>query len=129
MERLTKEGQRRRFGDGVLFQQQGDDSNGFWLIETGQVKTCRHGTKGELTVFAVLGPGDLFGELAFFAGTPRQVDAFADGDVDAIWIGGAVIRKLLATDTDLSFFLLQSMANQLRVALDRFDGNYIVDLA
>ena len=121
VERLTNEGRRRRFADGVLFQQQGDDSKGFWLIETGQVKTCRHGRNGELTVFAVLGPGDLFGELAFFAGTPRQVDAFADGDVDAIWIGGPVIRKLLAKDPDLSFFLLQSMANQLRVALDRFD--------
>lgn len=121
MERLTAEGQRRCFADGVLFQQQGDGSDGFWLIETGQVKTCRHSSKGELIVFAVLGPGDLFGELAFFAGTPRQVDALADGDVAAIWIRAPLIRKSLATDPDLSFFLLQSMANQLRVALDRLD--------
>jgi CRP/FNR family transcriptional regulator, cyclic AMP receptor protein len=121
VERLTKEGQRRRFADGVLFQQQGEDSNGFWLIETGQVKTCRHGSKGELTVFAVFGPGDIFGELAFFAGIARQVDALADGDVDAIWIGALLIKKLLATDPDFSFFLLQSMANQLRIALDRVE--------
>lgn len=119
--RLTSEGQKRHFASGALFQQQGDDGNGIWLIETGQVKVCRFGSNGELTVFAVLGPGDLFGELSYFAGTSRQTDALADGAVGAIWIGASLIKKLLGSDPDLSFFLLQSMANQLGAALDRLD--------
>ena len=119
--RLAADGLRQHFPDGVLLQQQGDDSKGIWLIETGQVKVCRFGNDGDLTVFAVLGPGDIVGELAFFAGTPRQNSIVADGAVDAIWIGAALLKRLLATNPDLSLFLLHSLAKQLGTALDRLD--------
>jgi CRP-like cAMP-binding protein len=119
--RLTADGLRHHFPDGALFQQQGDDGNGIWLIESGQVKVCRFGSDGDLTVFAVLGPGDIIGELSFFAGTPRQNDAVADGEVDAIWISAGLLNRLLASTPDLSLFLLQSLAKQLGTALNRLD--------
>jgi CRP-like cAMP-binding protein len=120
-QRLTADGLRHHFSDGVLFQQQGDDGNGLWLIEAGQVKICRFGSDGDLTVFAVLGPGDIIGELSFFAGTPRQNDAVADGAVCAIWISAGLLNRLLASNPDLSLFLLQSLAKQLGTALNRLD--------
>lgn len=121
---LAAVGRRRRFADGAIIQQRGDASNGFWLIETGQVMVCRYGRDGELIVYAVLGPGDLFGELACFSGVPRQVDAVADGDAVLIRVDAALVERLLATEPGFARWLLQSLAHQLRVALDRIEGDH-----
>lgn len=118
---LAQRGQRRRFAEGSWVQQRGDDGDGFWLIEAGKVAVGRHGAEGDQTIFAVLGPGDLFGELAYFAGTARQVDAVAQDETALVWIGDRVIRQMLSESPDFATRLLASLANQLRTALDRID--------
>lgn len=118
---LSKAGQRRRFAEGSWVQQRGDDGDGFWLIESGKIAMCRHGAEGEQTIFAVRGSGDLFGELAYFARTQRQVDAIARADSTLVWLDNRTIRDLLAREPAIATSLLASLANQLRTALDRID--------
>lgn len=120
--RLRREGVRRRFPAGALIQQQGDRGVGLWLVESGTVSLCRFAPDGAVTVYGVLGAGDLFGELAHFAQVPRQVDAVADGDAVLIRIGPALVDRLLRDDPAFAPWLLKSLANQLRAALDRIDG-------
>jgi CRP-like cAMP-binding protein len=119
---LAREGRRRRFAAGELIQQQGDEASGFWLIEAGTVNVCRFDRQGDVTVFAVLGAGDLFGELAHFAGVQRQVDAVAESATELVRIDSRLIQRLLATEPDFARWLLKSLANQLRAALDRIDS-------
>ena len=118
---LTAQGIHRRFAAGSWVQHSGDDGNGFWLIRRGNVAACRYGEDGGLTIFAVLGPGDLFGELAYFAKTKRQADAIAQSDADLVWIGPVLIQQLLSTQPGFAETLLRSLASQLRAALDRID--------
>ena len=94
--RLCREGVRRRFPAGALIQQQGDRDAGLWLVESGTVSLCRFAPDGAVTVYGVLGAGDLFGELAHFAQVPRQVDAVADGDAVLVRIGPALVDRLCA---------------------------------
>lgn len=119
---LRREGRLLRFPAGALIQQQGDAARGFWLVEAGTVSLCRFGADGGVTVFAVLGPGDLFGELAYFAGVARQVDAVADSAAVLVRIDAPLVDRLLAETPDFARWLLKSLANQLRLALDRIDG-------
>ena len=79
-ELLLRAGTVRRFAAGAIVQQKGDDGDGFWLIRSGTVSLGRLARDGSVTIFGVLGSGDLFGELAYFAGVPRQVDALAESD-------------------------------------------------
>ena len=120
---LGAAGRRRSFGAGAVIQQQGDATGGFWMIERGRVMACRFGRDGELTVYAVLGPGDLFGELAHFGGLPRQVDALADSDATLVHIDAAAADRLIATSPDVARWLLASLAHQLRTALDRIESD------
>lgn len=119
--RLLQEGQPRQFGAGAMIQQQGDDGDGFWLIESGTVAVCRFGEAGQVTVFAILGPGDLFGELAYFAQLSRQVDALAQSDARLIRVGSALIERLLDGEPQFARALLNSLAHQLRAALLSID--------
>ena len=56
----------RDFSAGQIIQQHGDEANGFWVIEQGQVKIGRYGDGGRFQVIAILGQGDSYGELAMF---------------------------------------------------------------
>ncbi len=118
---LRGAGQRLSFAAGQLIQQQGDVGDGFWMIESGRVAICRFAPDGGVTTFAVLGSGDLFGELAHFAGTARQVDAVADDAAVLVRVGAAQVDRLLAEQPDFARWLLASLANQLRAALDLID--------
>jgi CRP-like cAMP-binding protein len=120
---LLREGRRQHFGAHAIIQQQGDDPHGFWLVESGAVLVCRFGVDGGVTVFAVLGPGDLFGELAHFTRVARQVDVVAETDATLVQIDGAAIDRLLAGQPDFARWLLRSLGNQLRMALDRIEGD------
>jgi len=109
------------FSAGQVIQQQGDRSEGFWMIESGRVSICRFGADGGLTVFGELGAGDLFGELSHFAGTGRQVDAVAEVPSVLVLVGTRQIDRLLAQEPDFARALLASLAHQLRQAIDQID--------
>jgi CRP/FNR family cyclic AMP-dependent transcriptional regulator len=116
-------GRRREFAGGTPVLHRGDPGTGFWLIERGQVMACRFGPEGERTLFAVLGPGDLIGELACFAGLTQQVDAITEGSATLVWVEMAHLDRLLAQQPQLARWLLATLANKLRTALDRVEGD------
>ncbi|PQM28055.1 hypothetical protein CVO77_05920 [Sphingopyxis lindanitolerans] len=82
----------------------------------------RYAEDGGFTAFAVLGPGDLFGELAFFTGVPRQVDALASGAARLVAIDRPLLRRLMAADIGWAELLLRSLGRQLAGALDIIDA-------
>lgn len=118
---LRREGRQVAYAAGQVIQQQGDAGGGFWMIESGRVSICRFGADGGVTVFAVLGAGDLFGELAHFAGTARQVDAVAEEQALLVRVGALQVDRLLAREPHFARALLASLSNQLRLALDQID--------
>lgn len=109
------------YAAGQVIQQRGDPGDGFWMIESGRVAICRFGADGGVTVFGHLGPGDLFGELAHFAGTARQVDAVAEETAVLVRVRATQVERLLTQEPDFARALLASLAHQLRLALDQID--------
>jgi CRP-like cAMP-binding protein len=120
---LMRVGRRYSFDASTVIQQQGDDGDGFWLIESGNVSVCRFDASGGFKIFDVLGPGDLFGELAHFAGVVRQVDVVAETDVAMVRVDTAAVDALLEAEPAFARWLLKSLAHQLRNALNKIDGD------
>ena len=121
---LVALGRRKHFPAGAQVLHRGDPGSGFWLIESGHVAACRFGPEGERTLFAVLGPGDLVGELACFAGITQQVHAITEGETELVWIEMSQIDRLLAEGPRFAKWLLGTLANKLRLALDRVEGDH-----
>lgn len=110
------------FADGQFVQHQGDPGDTFWAVVEGHVSVGRYAEDGAFTLFAVLAAGDLFGELAFFTGVPRQVDAMASGGARLIAIDRPLLRELMAADVGWAELLLRSLSRQLAGALDAIDA-------
>ncbi len=119
---LLSRARARHFAAGQFIQHQGDPGDAFWAVIDGYVTIGRHSEEGIFTHFAVLAAGDLFGELAFFTGVPRQVDAIAEGSASMIAIDRTLLRQLMAADVGWAELLLRSLSRQLAIALDTIDA-------
>lgn len=119
---LAAQKQPQRFADGQFVQHQGDPGDSFWAVTDGHVAVGRYAADGAFTLFAVLAAGDLFGELAFFTGVPRQVDAIASGGAALIAIDRPLLRRLMTADVGWAELLLRSLSRQLAGALDLIDS-------
>ncbi|NRD91143.1 hypothetical protein C8024_19365 [Sphingopyxis sp. BSNA05] len=115
---LLARGQERAFARGQIIQQRGDEAKEFWYIESGSVQVGRYGLDGRLTLFALLGAGETFGELAFMGEFPRTVDAIAGSDCRLIRIGKSEFRSLMDADPAVTGLLLKTMALTVQDAFD-----------
>ena len=121
-DRLLAAREPRAFADGQFVQHQGDPGDAFWAVIEGHVLVGRYAEDGAFTAFAVLGPGDIFGELAFFTGLERQVDAIASGPARLVAIDRPLLRRLMQEDVGWAELLLRSLGRQLAVSLDIIDA-------
>ncbi len=70
-------GSIQHYGKGDLVFHQGDESNALYLLLTGKVEVCLPVAEGGCDKLEQFSPGDVFGDVALFAGIPRKTDAMA----------------------------------------------------
>jgi len=56
---------------------EGDPGDALYVIETGKIKLARRAADGRENLLAILGPGEMFGELSLFDPGPRVATAVA----------------------------------------------------
>jgi CRP-like cAMP-binding protein len=94
-------------GDRVL--KEGGSSHNLFLVLSG-ILEVRH----EGRLLNVLGPGDVFGEMAFLLGLPRQTDVYAaTPDVRILSLSEGTLRRLMDEDPSLAAKLLFNIARML----------------
>ncbi|NJM51621.1 MAG: Crp/Fnr family transcriptional regulator [Sphingomonadales bacterium] len=109
---------RRDFEDGQIIQQRGDPANGFWLIESGQVKLGRFSAEGNLQVVLIFGQDDSFGELACLGGFGKVMDAIAVGRTKLKWVSETAFMDALSQSPETMLQVTRTLARQLQESLD-----------
>ena len=97
----------------VLFHE-GDSGDRLYIVLDGKVKLGRTSSDGRENLLAILGPGQMFGELSFFDPGPRSATATAVTDVELMSLGHDALSPVLATHTDVALALLHQLAGRLR---------------
>ena len=97
----------------VLFHE-GDPGDRLYVITGGKVKLGRTSPDGRENLLAVLGPGEMFGELSLFDPGPRTATATAVSDVRLVGLGHQDLRAWLSGRPDVAQHLLQALAQRLR---------------
>ncbi len=104
-QRLTK-------GD-VLFSE-GDIGDKLFLIDAGKIKLGHTAPDGRESLIAVLGAGEMLGELSLFDPGPRTATAVAVTKSKVLWMGHDALLPWLVGRPDLAVSLLASLARRLR---------------
>jgi CRP-like cAMP-binding protein len=97
----------------VLFTE-GEPGDRLYVIRDGKVKLGATSTDGRETLLAVLGPGEMFGELSLFDPGPRTATATALTDALLLGLGHEDLQPWLTGRPGLAGALLRALARRLR---------------
>ena len=97
----------------VLFNE-GDSGNQLYVVIEGKIKLGRTSADGRENLLAILGPGQMFGELSFFDPGPRSATATAVTDVALKSLGHDALSPVLKSHPDVALALLHQLAGRLR---------------
>ncbi|BBY40339.1 Crp/Fnr family transcriptional regulator [Mycobacterium mantenii] len=102
------------FKSGETIFSQGEPGDRVYLIVEGAVKISYRGPAGRCSLRAIIGPADIFGELAVFDPGPRACTATAITDVRAMSLDRAALRALMAQQPAIAEQLLRTMTRQVQ---------------
>jgi CRP/FNR family transcriptional regulator, cyclic AMP receptor protein len=103
---------RMERGD-VLFHE-GDRGDRLYVIAEGKIKLGRSSADGRENLLAILGPGEMFGELSLFDPGPRTATATAVAETQLLAIGNDQLQEYLTQRPRVAATLLAALARRLR---------------
>ena len=85
-----------------------------FIILMGTVKITRVNDEGKEVILALLGAGEIFGEMAILDGEARSANALAQEDCELLAIQKSEFLNLLRRNFKISFALMRELAKRLR---------------
>jgi CRP/FNR family transcriptional regulator, cyclic AMP receptor protein len=110
---LIKDGQAEKFEAGSVIFEEGTSSQKMYVLLQGQVRVSKNYNKTRIPL-AVLGPGEIVGELALFDETPRSASVIAITSVVALAVNTRGLQEKISPPWILP--VLQVVVERLRLA-------------
>lgn len=101
----------------MLFHE-GDSGDRLYIVMDGKVKLGRTSTDGRENLLAILGPGQMFGELSLFDPGPRSATVTAVTDATFVSLSHEDLLRWLDGRPVVARGLLTQLAGRLRRAND-----------
>jgi len=96
----------------VLVTEQ-DASDALFIVRSGRVKAYGAAADGREVVYATLGPGEYFGELALDGG-PRSASVMTLAPTSCVVVPGARLRDVLAEHPEFALHLVHKLIGMVR---------------
>ena len=111
---LTEELTEVDLSRGSTLFHEGDPGDQLYFIISGKIKLGRTAPDGRESLVAIMGPGELFGEMALFDPSPRSTSATAVSETRLAGLKHENLKKVIERSPDVSAQLLQALARRLR---------------
>jgi CRP/FNR family transcriptional regulator, cyclic AMP receptor protein len=118
-----------RVAEGEVIIERGDPPEALFAVATGKLKVVapRHG--GRDATLHILGPGDVFGEVALFQADGRTARVAAIEESVLLVVDRRDFMELLSRSNELSKRLLSLMATRLKNTIAHFDATTSLDVS
>ncbi|GAB3217217.1 Crp/Fnr family transcriptional regulator [Kineococcus gypseus] len=111
---LLKSMERVHLERGEQLFAEGDPGDRVYVVNSGKIKLVRRWPDGRENLLAVMGPGEMFGELSLFDPGPRTSSARAVSEADLIALQHDDMMAWLTRRPEVAKHLLQALAQRLR---------------
>ena len=92
----------------------GDAGDGCYRLERGLLKVVVTSARGDERILAILGPGEIAGELAIIDGLPRSASVFALRDCELSFISQKDFEEYKRQHPEICSYLVTVLASRLR---------------
>ncbi|AMN43731.1 Crp/Fnr family transcriptional regulator [Rhodoplanes sp. Z2-YC6860] len=107
----------RALKNGELLFSVGDAGDGCYLIQNGLLKVFVTSQSGEDRIVAILGAGDVVGELSMIDGLPRSASVVAITDCNLQFISRDTFLETASRDSEIQNALIRMLSTRLREAV------------
>jgi CRP/FNR family cyclic AMP-dependent transcriptional regulator len=107
----------------------GDPPNAAFLVLAGAVNVTVGGEDERDAILAVVGPGELFGEMGVLDGQARSATAVAVTPCVLVEIGAADFMRCMAQNPDVADYVMRKLVRRLRVANRRIESLALLDVS
>ncbi|OLN25670.1 Hcp transcriptional regulator HcpR (Crp/Fnr family) [Desulfovibrio sp. DV] len=111
----------RHYGRGQDIFFSGDAAEGFFSVASGKVRIYQTSLSGKEHILHVFGPGEVFAEVAVFAGGVYPASAQALEEGEYLFFPRERFRRLLADDPDLAMNMLGLLSVRLRQLVKKLE--------
>lgn len=128
LDQLLKFAKLRRARPGEVLFQKGDPGDGLLGILKGRIKISTISAEGKEIVLNILGPGELFGEIALIDGKDRSADATVMENAELVVIDARDFMPFLEARPDLTTRLLVMLCERVRWVNDLYEDAVFMHL-
>ncbi len=100
------------YQDGSEIIKQGEVGNCMYIVQKGEVEVVYSEGEREI-VLSVLGPGDVFGDMALFTKSPRSATVRAKEQAIVLTIDKQGFLKRVHEDPSFAFLILKQMSERI----------------
>ncbi len=100
------------YNDSQFIFCEGEDGNELYFIKSGHIKITKISNEKE-TIFAVLGTGDVFGEMAILDNKSRSANAVSIGETDLVVINKSAFKYFIENQLDIIIKLIYTLADRV----------------
>ena len=106
----------------------GDPGGEIYIVVSGKLKALTTSVEGDDVVFSILGPGEVFGEVALLGATPRTATVSAIEDCQLLAIDRRDFMSFLRTNPEVSVKLLAVLAMRLKRVSELVEDTLFLNL-
>lgn len=110
--------QEERYREDEYLFYEGDPPQGLFILREGKVKIIKHSTRGKDTILRLLGPEEMFGEVASLDGGPYPASAQALEDTIVFHLSQRDFLRLLQGYPSIALRVIEDLGRKLRDAHD-----------
>ena len=125
-ELFSRHGQSFLRGE-VIFREQ-TSADACYFVQSGRVRLVKHGRNVERS-YAILGPGEIFGEEVLADGVLRNASAVALDDADVFVIDRGIFRELMRSRADVAERVAAGLIRRVRDLEDQLESSLLPDLS
>ncbi len=117
---LESDGHVRNFRAGEVIFSAGDAGDGFYVVETGEVRISAVVGQNEPRTLAMIGAGDFFGEMAVVDDAPRSASAIAETATRAFFLSRETLLRLLEERPHLALNIVREFSIRMRALNQKY---------
>ena len=107
----------------------GDPADAVFVVASGRVKVVITSSDGKEFILTVLGPGQVFGEMALLESAPRSASVVTLSAVEVLVINRSDFQRLLDSNPRISQRLMAILSRRLRRANSKMESLAYMDVA
>lgn len=116
------------FRRGEVVFTEGEPGDTLYIITAGKVKIGRKSVDGRDSLITLMGPSDMFGELAIFDPGPRTSTVTALTELKTVVMSRSVLRSWIGDRPEIAEQLLRVLARRLRRTNDNLSDLIFTDV-